>query len=184
MSTVDVDLDISGMTCSSCATRIERKLNKIPGVEATVNYATEKARVHADGVETAQLIAAVESAGYSAALPAPVVDESASSVLPAEDVELVSLRRRLLISTALAVPVALMSMIPLLQFNNWQWLALTLTAPVAVWGAWPFHRAAFVNARHGAATMDTLISVGVIAAFRVVRCTRCSSAWRGCRACT
>jgi len=165
MSTVDVDLDISGMTCASCATRIERKLNKIPGVEATVNYATEKARVHADGVETAQLIAAVESAGYSAALPAPVIDESTSAATPADDVELLSLRRRLLISTALAVPVALMSMIPVLQFTYWQWLALTLTAPVAVWGAWPFHRAAFVNARHGAATMDTLISVGVIAAF-------------------
>lgn len=165
MSTVDVDLEISGMTCASCATRIERKLNKIPGVEATVNYATEKARVHADGVETAQLIAAVESAGYSATLPAPVIDEFTTAAKPPDDVELVSLRRRLLISTALAVPVALMSMIPVLQFTYWQWLALTLTAPVAVWGAWPFHRAAFVNARHGAATMDTLISVGVIAAF-------------------
>ncbi|MDX2377574.1 heavy metal translocating P-type ATPase [Microbacterium sp. LRZ72] len=165
MSTVDVDLDISGMTCASCATRIERKLNKIPGVEAAVNYATEKARVHADGVETAQLIAAVESAGYSAAVPVPVIDESMSDAARADDVELVALRRRLLISTALAVPVALMSMIPVLQFTNWQWLALTLTAPIAVWGAWPFHRAAFVNARHGAATMDTLISVGVIAAF-------------------
>ncbi len=165
MSALDVDLDISGMTCASCATRIERKLNKIPGVEATVNYATEKARVHADGVDTAQLIAAVESAGYSAALPAPPIDESTSSEAPQEDAELVSLRRRLLISTALSIPVAAMSMIPLLQFTNWQWLALTLTAPVAVWGAWPFHRAAFVNARHGAATMDTLISLGVIAAF-------------------
>jgi Cu+-exporting ATPase len=165
MSTVDVDLEISGMTCASCATRIERKLNKIPGVEATVNYATEKARVHADGVETAQLIAAVESAGYSATLPAPIIDEFTTAATPPDDVELVSLRRRLLISTALAVPVALMSMIPVLQFTYWQWLALTLTAPVAVWGAWPFHRAAFVNARHGAATMDTLISVGVIAAF-------------------
>ena len=165
MSPLDVDLDISGMTCASCATRIERKLNKIPGVEATVNYATEKARVHADGVDTAQLIAAVESAGYSAALPAPPVDESTSSETPHEDAELVSLRRRLLISTALSVPVAAMSMIPLLQFTNWQWLALTLAAPVAVWGAWPFHLAAFVNVRHGAATMDTLISLGVTAAF-------------------
>ncbi len=165
MSTLDVELEISGMTCASCATRIERKLNKLPGVEATVNYATEKARVRADGVEAAELIAAVESAGYSAAVPAPVAPEPTSTDTPAEDPELVSLRRRLLISTALAVPVALMSMIPLLQFTYWQWLALTLTAPVAVWGAWPFHRAAFVNARHGAATMDTLISVGVIAAF-------------------
>lgn len=165
MSTLDVELEISGMTCASCATRIERKLNKLPGVEATVNYATEKARVRADGVEPAELIAAVESAGYSAAVPAPIAPEPTSTDTPAEDPELVSLRRRLLISTALAVPVALMSMIPLLQFTYWQWLALTLTAPVAVWGAWPFHRAAFVNARHGAATMDTLISVGVIAAF-------------------
>ncbi|HET7351450.1 MAG TPA: heavy metal translocating P-type ATPase [Marmoricola sp.] len=165
MSTLDVELEISGMTCASCATRIERKLNKLPGVEATVNYATEKARVRADGVEAAELIAAVESAGYSAAVPAPVAPEPTSTDTPAEDPELVSLRRRLLISTALAVPVTLMSMIPLLQFTYWQWLALTLTAPVAVWGAWPFHRAAFVNARHGAATMDTLISVGVIAAF-------------------
>ncbi|WP_214465563.1 heavy metal translocating P-type ATPase [Microbacterium flavescens] len=165
MSALDVELEISGMTCASCATRIERKLNKLPGVEATVNYATEKARVRANGVETAELIAAVESAGYSAALPAPIAPEPTSTDTPAEDPELVSLRRRLLISTALAVPVALMSMIPLLQFTYWQWLALTLTAPVAVWGAWPFHRAAFVNARHGAATMDTLISVGVIAAF-------------------
>lgn len=165
MSALDVELEISGMTCASCATRIERKLNKLPGVEATVNYATEKARVRADGVETAELIAAVESAGYSAVLPAPIAPEPTSTDTPAEDPELVSLRRRLLISTALAVPVALMSMIPLLQFTYWQWLALTLTAPVAVWGAWPFHRAAFVNARHGAATMDTLISVGVIAAF-------------------
>lgn len=165
MSALDVELEISGMTCASCATRIERKLNKLPGVEATVNYATEKARVRANGVETAELIAAVESAGYSAAVPAPIAPEPTSTDTPAEDPELVSLRRRLLISTALAVPVALMSMIPLLQFTYWQWLALTLTAPVAVWGAWPFHRAAFVNARHGAATMDTLISVGVIAAF-------------------
>ena len=165
MSALDVELEISGMTCASCATRIERKLNKLPGVEATVNYATEKARVRANGVETAELIAAVESAGYSAAVPAPIAPEPTSTDTAAEDPELVSLRRRLLISTALAVPVALMSMIPLLQFTYWQWLALTLTAPVAVWGAWPFHRAAFVNARHGAATMDTLISVGVIAAF-------------------
>ena len=164
MSTVDVELEISGMTCASCATRIERKLNRLPGVEATVNYATEKARVRAEGVETAELIAAVESAGYGAVLPVPIVDEPTSTA-PADDPELVSLRRRLLISTALAVPVALMSMIPALQFTSWQWLALTLTAPIAVWGAWPFHRAAFVNARHGAATMDTLISLGVIASF-------------------
>ncbi|TFV80973.1 copper-translocating P-type ATPase [Microbacterium sp. dk485] len=164
MSAVDVELDITGMTCASCATRIERKLNKLPGVEATVNYATEKARVRGDDVDPAALIAAVESAGYHAALPAPPPADDVEIADPA-DARLVSLRQRLLISTALAVPVALLSMVPALQFTNWQWLALTLTAPVAVWGAWPFHRAAAINARHGAATMDTLISVGVIAAF-------------------
>ncbi|WP_020098345.1 heavy metal translocating P-type ATPase [Microbacterium sp. 11MF] len=159
MSTTDVELDISGMTCASCATRIERKLNKLPGVEASVNYATEKARVRAEGVETAQLIAAVEAAGYAATVPTPEPEAAES-----ED-ETKPLRQRLLISTALSLPVALMSMIPALQFENWQWLALTLAAPVAVWGAWPFHRAAAVNLRHGAATMDTLISLGVIASF-------------------
>ncbi|WP_091359833.1 heavy metal translocating P-type ATPase [Microbacterium sp. LKL04] len=147
------------MTCASCATRIERKLNKLPGVEASVNYATEKARVRAEGVETAQLIATVEAAGYAAAVPAPE-----PGAAEAED-ETTPLRQRLLISAALSLPVALMSMIPPLQFENWQWLALTLAAPVAVWGAWPFHRAAAVNLRHGAATMDTLISLGVIASF-------------------
>ncbi len=166
MSVSDVELDITGMTCASCANRIERKLNKLPGVEATVNYATEKARVHADGVDTDALIAAVRSAGYDAAVPLPPApDETADPRASRDDEELAALRTRLLISAALALPVALMSMIPALQFTNWQWLALTLTAPVAVWGAWPFHRAAAVNARHGAATMDTLISLGVIAAF-------------------
>ncbi|MGC0368913.1 heavy metal translocating P-type ATPase [Microbacterium sp. SLBN-111] len=160
MSTTDVELDITGMTCASCATRIERKLNKLPGVEASVNYATEKARVRGDDLDPADLIAVVEAAGYAAAVPAPPVPEKVAT-----DPETDALRRRLLISLALAVPVALLSMIPALQFSNWQWLALTLTAPVAVWGAWPFHRAAAVNARHGAVTMDTLISLGVIASF-------------------
>jgi P-type Cu+ transporter len=165
MTTTDVALDIGGMTCASCATRIERKLNRIEGVSATVNYATEKARVHADGVETAALIAAVEAAGYTATVPAPSsASEESGEVLPA-DREVLELRHRLIVSATLAVPVVLLSMIPALQFTNWQWLALTLAAPVVVWGAWPFHRAAAVNARHGAATMDTLISVGVIAAF-------------------
>ena len=166
MSNVDVELEITGMTCASCATRIERKLNRLPGVEATVNYATEKARVRGTDVDTADLISAVESAGYQAALPAPPIESPTDTeTKPTEDTELVALRRRLLISAALALPVAVLSMIPALQFTYWQWLALTLTAPVAVWGAWPFHRAAAVNARHGAATMDTLISLGVIAAF-------------------
>lgn len=162
MSATDVELDIGGMTCASCATRIERKLNKLPGVEASVNYATEKARVRApEGVEAQQLIATVEAAGYTAAVPAP----PAPDVTPQVSDDLAPLRQRLIITAVLTVPVVLLSMIPALQFTNWQWLTLTLAAPVAVWGAWPFHRAAFVNARHGAATMDTLISVGVLAAF-------------------
>jgi len=163
VSAVDVELDISGMTCASCATRIERKLNKVPGVEASVNYATEKARVRGDGLDPDDLIAVVEAAGYHAAVPVPV-EEPGASAQPADD-DVAVLRRRLLISAALALPVAVLSMIPVLQFEYWQWLALTLTAPIAVWGAWPFHRAAAINARHGAATMDTLISLGVIAAF-------------------
>jgi P-type Cu+ transporter len=158
----DVELEIGGMTCASCATRIERKLNKMPGVEASVNYATEKARVRVPaGIDPAELIATVESAGYRAELPAPPQAPVASGGTPDETAEL---RRRLIVSAALALPVLLMSMIPALQFPNWQWLALALAGPVAVWGAYPFHRAAAVNARHGAATMDTLISVGVIAA--------------------
>lgn len=162
MSATDVELDIGGMTCASCATRIERKLNKLPGVEASVNYATEKARVRApEGVEAQQLIATVEAAGYTAIVPVPPASDAAPQVSD----DLSPLRQRLIISAVLTVPVVLLSMIPALQFTNWQWLTLTLAAPVAVWGAWPFHRAAFVNARHGAATMDTLISVGVLAAF-------------------
>jgi Cu+-exporting ATPase len=174
----DVVLQIQGMTCASCATRIERKLNKLEGVEATVNYATEKARVFVpDNVSVEALIKSVADAGYTATLPEPPTSSPDASGTTAsgtgttitagdrETVELTQLKQRVLISTALAVPVVLMSMIPILQFSNWQWLALTLTAPVATWGAWPFHRAAWVNARHGAATMDTLISVGVLAAF-------------------
>ncbi|MFF1877828.1 heavy metal translocating P-type ATPase [Leifsonia sp. NPDC058230] len=164
MSLVDVELDIGGMTCASCATRIERKLNKLPGVEASVNYATEKARVQApEGTDPAELIATVEAAGYKAELPPPR-DAVDGSEAPDHDESLL-LRQRLLISAVLTVPVVLMSMIPALQFTDWQWLSLALAAPVAVWGAWPFHRAAAINARHGAATMDTLISLGVLAAF-------------------
>ncbi len=166
MSATDLELDIAGMTCTSCAMRIERKLNKLPGVEATVNYATEKARVRSEGVDAAELIAVIESTGYQASIPAPPVERTDAPPADARaDLEVVELRNRLLITAALTLPVALLSMIPALQFTNWQWLALTLTAPVAAWGAWPFHRAAAINARHGAATMDTLISVGVIAAF-------------------
>ncbi len=165
VNTTDINLEIGGMTCASCATRIERKLNKIEGVTATVNYATEKARVQATGVDTAALIAAVEAVGYTAELPAPPTPMVVADAAPPVDREVVALRHRLIVSGSLALPVVLLSMIPGLQFPNWQWLALTLSAPVVVWGAWPFHRAAAVNARHGAATMDTLISVGVIAAF-------------------
>jgi Cu+-exporting ATPase len=167
--TEDVVLEIQGMTCASCATRIERKLNKIEGVEASVNYATEKARVQtSSGIRIEQLLKTVEDAGYTATLPAPPEAEPSSSDDAAQspaDRETAALKQRLIIATVLTVPVVLMSMIPVLQFTNWQWLALTLTAPVAVWAAWPFHKAALINARHGAATMDTLISVGVLAAF-------------------
>ncbi len=156
-----VELEIGGMTCASCAMRIEKKLNRMPGVTATVNYAIEKASVTLPvGVDTSAAIATVEAAGYTARVPAVTPEPEAPG-----DSEADGLRRRLLISAALAVPVAAVSMIPGLQFSNWQWFALMLAAPVAVWGAWPFHRAAAINARHGAATMDTLVSVGVLAAF-------------------
>ena len=167
-----IDLQIGGMTCASCAARIEKKLNRMPGVEATVNYATEKAHVVLpEGTGVAAAIATVEATGYTAAVPAPpapVADGAAKGDVPTEDVddpEVSSLRRRLLISAALTLPVFILAMVPPWQFDNWQWLSLTLAAPVVVWGAWPFHRAAWRNARHGAATMDTLISVGVLAAF-------------------
>jgi len=164
-----VDLLVGGMTCASCAARIEKKLNRLPGVEATVNYATDKATVRLpEGTSIDDAIATIVATGYTATLPdPPPVQPPAGADAPAAapDAETAALRQRLLISTALAIPVTLLSMIPALQFTNWQWLALMLAAPVAVWGAWPFHRAAWLNARHGAATMDTLISVGVLAAF-------------------
>jgi len=159
-----VELQIGGMTCASCAARIEKKLNKIAGVTATVNFATEKAHVeYAGDVSADQLVQTIEEAGYSAELPRPTTDESEADST-ADDVT-ASLRRRLLISLVLTVPVIAMAMVPALQFTNWQWLSLTLAAPVVVWGAWPFHQAAWSNLRHGTATMDTLISMGTIAAF-------------------
>ncbi|QOD93706.1 heavy metal translocating P-type ATPase [Chryseoglobus sp. 28M-23] len=168
-----LQLDLTGMTCASCANRIERSLNKVPGVEATVNYATEKASVRAaagaaEQLDADVLIAAVEKAGYSATLVVPrevsaASGEEARIAEPAD--ELRALRQRLLISTVLTVPVLVLSMIPALQFTNWQWLVLALASPVAVWGAWPFHRVALHNARRFIASMDTLISVGVTAAF-------------------
>ncbi|MBD3003457.1 MULTISPECIES: cation-translocating P-type ATPase [unclassified Streptomyces] len=164
----EVELSIGGMTCASCAARIEKKLNRMDGVTATVNFATEKAKVsYADGVAVADLIATVEKTGYTAEEPlppAPPSGEEVASGPAAAEGESASLRQRLLVSLALSVPVVLMAMIPALQFDNWQWLSLTLAAPVVVWGAFPFHKAAWTNARHGAATMDTLVSIGTLAA--------------------
>jgi len=161
-----VELSIGGMTCASCANRIERKLNKLDGVTATVNYATEKARVtFGEGTDPQSLISEVEKAGYTAALPAePERDSAPGEPGDGPDDGLGSLRRRLVTAVVLAVPVIAMAMIPPLQFVNWQWLSLTLAAPVVVYAGWPFHRAAWTNLRHGAATMDTLISIGTIAA--------------------
>ncbi|MEV5835668.1 heavy metal translocating P-type ATPase [Nocardia sp. NPDC052112] len=157
-----VELVIGGMTCASCANRIEKKLNRLDGVTATVNYATEKARVDFSGdISPEQLIATVEQAGYSAALPK--IEEPAATI-PDED-PTAALRTRLLVSLVLTVPVIALAMVPALQFDNWQWLSLTLAAPVVVWGALPFHRAAWTNLRHGTATMDTLVSMGTLAAF-------------------
>ncbi len=162
----DIELAITGMTCASCANRIERKLNKMAGVTATVNYATERASIHApDGIDPAELLEQVEAAGYGAALPRPAAEEVPDAEVAAASGALRAQRDRLLISSSLSIPVIAMAMIPALQFTNWQWISLTLAAPVAVWAAWPFHRAAWTNARHGATTMDTLISIGVLAAF-------------------
>ena len=165
----DLELELSGMTCASCANRIERKLNKLDGVTATVNYATEKARVSAPaGYDPQALITAVESAGYSAQLPPPAQGPgggTADDGVDRRDLELLSLRHRLIGAVVLSVPVIAMAMIPAWQFPYWQWLSLVLAAPVIVWAGWPFHKAAFTNLRHGAATMDTLISMGTTAAF-------------------
>ncbi|QCD56021.1 heavy metal translocating P-type ATPase [Streptomyces hawaiiensis] len=160
----EVELLIGGMTCAACAARVEKKLNRMDGVTATVNYATEKARVaYPRGTEVADLIATVVKTGYTAEEPAPPREEAPAA--EDEDPELSALRRRLTVSAVLAVPVILLAMVPALQFDNWQWLSLTLAAPVVVWGGLPFHRAAWTNARHGAATMDTLVSLGTLAAF-------------------
>ncbi|MDQ2585185.1 heavy metal translocating P-type ATPase [Saccharothrix yanglingensis] len=161
MADTRLELSITGMTCASCANRVERKLNKLDGVTATVNYATEKAHVtFPDDVDPQVLVEQVEAAGYGAVLPAGPEQPEAVEEDPTR-----SLRQRLVVSAALAVPVIAMAMAPALQFTHWQWISLTLAAPVLVWGAWPFHRAAWTNLRHGAATMDTLISMGTIAAF-------------------
>ncbi|HET9945180.1 MAG TPA: heavy metal translocating P-type ATPase, partial [Actinomycetes bacterium] len=174
-----VELAIGGMTCSSCSARIEKKLNRMPGVEASVNFATEKAKVtFADDVTVDDLVATVEATGYTAAPPAPAPatgpgaapgtgdatgDAEAQAAGDPRAVD--ALRQRVVGVAALTVPVILLAMVPALQFDYWQWLSLTLAAPVVTWGAWPFHRATWVNLRHGAATMDTLVSLGVLAAF-------------------
>ncbi|MGI5324725.1 heavy metal translocating P-type ATPase [Actinomadura nitritigenes] len=161
-----IELAIGGMTCASCANRIERKLNKLEGVTATVNYATEKARVeYPSGVSPEDLVATVEAAGYTAELPAPPKGDDEQGERDEPDDGLRTLRQRLIMSVVLAVPVIAMAMVPALQFDNWQWLSLTLASPVVVYAGWPFHKAAWTNLRHGAATMDTLVSVGTLAAF-------------------
>ncbi|MFB7966963.1 heavy metal translocating P-type ATPase [Streptomyces rubiginosohelvolus] len=218
----EAELMIGGMTCASCAARVEKKLNRMDGVTATVNYATEKARVtFGEGLKLGDLVATVEKTGYtarpvaqppvpapapapestreagpgpapevspepaseptpgSAPVPAPeftpesvseppsdpTPDSVARDVEAEQDASLAALRRRLVVSAVLAAPVVLLAMVPALQFDFWQWLSLTLAAPVVVWGGLPFHRAAWTNARHGAATMDTLVSLGTLAAF-------------------
>ncbi len=160
-----LELPIEGMTCASCANRVERRLNELDGVSATVNYATERASVSFDPdvVAPEQLLEAVASTGYSAALPQP---EGGGEAAPEPEAdESAPLRQRLIVSALLSAPVLVLSMVPALQFDNWQWLALQLATPVVLWGAWPFHRAAWTNLRHGTATMDTLISLGVLAAW-------------------
>jgi len=156
-SSTSVELAITGMTCSTCASRIERKLNRVPGVHATVNYATESAHIDLDTqIPVADLVRVVEQTGYAAAL---VSDHDS------DEADVDALRRRFVISLVLALPVVALSMLPVLQFPGWQWVALALTTVIVAWGAWPFHRAAAVNARHAAATMDTLVSMGVLAAY-------------------
>jgi P-type Cu+ transporter len=153
-----IELDVQGMTCASCAARIEKKLNRLEGVKATVNYATEKATVHAGKGTTAQtLIETIERTGYHATLPAESPRDP--------DLELRLLRRRLIICAVLSLPVIMISMVPAWQFPWWQWVSFALAGVVVIWGAWPFHRATLLNLQHGNATMDTLISIGTLAAF-------------------
>ncbi|MFC7448718.1 heavy metal translocating P-type ATPase [Rhodococcus daqingensis] len=168
--TASIELAIGGMTCASCAARIEKRLNKMEGVTATVNYATEKAKVVFDpAVTSADLVAEVEKAGYSATVPLPPSTDTGTGDDAEPDDEqsraLAALRTRLIVSAILSVPVIAMAMIPALQFTNWQWLSLTLAAPVIVWAGLPFHKATWANLKHGAATMDTLITIGTGSAF-------------------
>ena len=154
-----IELEIGGMTCTSCAARVEKKLNKLEGVvEANVNYATELASVAYDAghLQPPDLVRTVEAAGYTAALPSDT-ETKTDLVRP--------LRNRLLASAALTVPLLLLSMVPPLQFGGWEWLAFALATPIVLWAGLPFHRAALLNARHFTATMDTLVSIGTLAAW-------------------
>ena len=175
-SASEIELVIGGMTCASCAARVEKKLNKLTGVSATVNYATEKARVRYTGdVTPDDLVETVERTGYTAMLPPPRHTVSSSAVSPHQRATLdepavapdaaATLRQRLLVSAALTAPVVLLAMVPALQFRYWQWASLVLAAPVVIWGGLPFHRATWLNLRHGQSTMDTLVSIGTLAAF-------------------
>ena len=158
----EVDLDITGMTCASCAARVEKKLNRMPGVIATVNYGTDRAHIALpEGTSIDDAIATIEATGYTAQRPRVESDREHAH----DDPELRDLRRRVTVSAILTAPVVALAMIPPLQFDYWQWISLALAAPVVAWGALPFHRAAWTNLRHGAATMDTLVSLGVGAAF-------------------
>jgi len=167
--TVPIELTVGGMTCASCAARVEKRLNKIDGVSATVNYATEKATVTAPPeLDPAELVAAIERAGYTAELPPPPQPgpgaDPGPGLAPSGPDGAREARQRLLVSAALALPVIALAMVPAWQFTYWQWASLTLAAPVVVWGGLPFHAAALRNLRHGTATMDTLISMGTLAA--------------------
>ena len=175
IATERVELPITGMTCASCANRIERRLNKLDGVTATVNYATEKARVEFDpgAVAPEQLVAAVEAAGYQAALPAADADDADAA---AEDDETAPLRRRLIVAALLSVPALLLAMIPALQFDNWQWLSLNLVTPVVLWAAWPFHRAAWANLQPRRGDDGHADLASARSPPGCGRCTRCSSA--------
>ena len=171
-ATRDMDLALIGMTCAACANRIERGLNKLDGVTASVNYATGTAHVAvAPGVTIDDIVRKVHDIGYEAVAPkapgdvAAGDDDGRTEAERAADAEVADLRTRFWVSFSLALPVVLISMIPALQFPYWQWLCFALASPVVVWGAWPFHRAAWRSARHGAATMDTLISMGCLAAY-------------------
>jgi Cu+-exporting ATPase len=162
-----VTLHIGGMTCASCAARITKRLNKLDGVDASVNYATEQATVTLpEGLTVDEVVAQVEAIGYTANVPAAAQPDTVDDDGAREpDPELTALRDRLVVAAVLGIPVLLVSMINTLQFTNWQWLTFTMASPVVLWAAYPFHRAAWKNLRHGAATMDTLISVGTLAAF-------------------